>query len=60
MPDPDHRPEARISVVMPTYKRPDLLPRAVQSVLAQTFGDWELIVTDDEDPQARRGIIFRI
>jgi len=39
-----------ISITMPTYKRADLLPRAVDSVLAQTFDDWELIITDDEDP----------
>lgn len=35
---------------MPTYKRPGLLPRAVDSVMRQTMGDWELVITDDEDP----------
>lgn len=39
-----------ISVVIPTYKRPDLLRRAVDSVLAQTFTDFELLISDDEDP----------
>jgi glycosyltransferase involved in cell wall biosynthesis len=38
------------SVVLPTYKRLDLLRRAVHSVLAQTLDDWELIISDDEDP----------
>lgn len=37
-----------VSVVMPTYRRPALLPRAVESVLAQTFMDFELLVSDDE------------
>jgi glycosyltransferase involved in cell wall biosynthesis len=36
-----------VSVVLPTYRRPDLLERAMASVLAQTFGDWELLVIDD-------------
>lgn len=36
-----------VSVVLPTYRRPDLLARAVGSVLAQTFRDWELVVVDD-------------
>jgi glycosyltransferase involved in cell wall biosynthesis len=36
------------SVVIPTYQRPDLLPRAVDSVLRQTFADWEIIISDDE------------
>jgi hypothetical protein len=40
----------RVSVVLPTYNRPQLLQRAVASVQAQTLTDWELIVTDDEDP----------
>ena len=39
-----------VSVVLPTYRRPQLLRRAVASVYAQTFDDWELIITDDEDP----------
>ena len=32
---------------MPTYNRGALLSRAIESVRAQTFADWELLVTDD-------------
>jgi glycosyltransferase involved in cell wall biosynthesis len=39
-----------ISVCIPTCKRPQLLQRAVASVFAQTWQDWELIISDDEDP----------
>lgn len=35
------------SVIIPTYNRAATLPRAVASVLAQTCGDFELIVVDD-------------
>lgn len=37
-----------VSVVVPTFKRPALLKRAVDSVYRQTLEDWELIITDDE------------
>jgi glycosyltransferase involved in cell wall biosynthesis len=37
----------RVSVVMPTYNRADTILRAIDSVRAQTFQDWELLVTDD-------------
>jgi hypothetical protein len=40
----------RVSVVLPTCKRPRLVQGAIASVQAQTLTDWELIVTDDEDP----------
>lgn len=40
-------PAPRVSIVIPTYDRPELLEAAVDSVLAQTFDDLELIVVDD-------------
>lgn len=40
----------KVSVVTPTYGRPDYLPRAIESVRKQTFADWELIVVDDNPP----------
>jgi len=36
-----------ISIILPTYNREKPLLRAVQSVIDQTFSDWELIVVDD-------------
>ena len=36
-----------VSVVLPTKDRPDLLRRAVDSVLDQDYGNWELLVVDD-------------
>ena len=35
------------SVVIPTYNCADLLNRAIDSVLAQTFQDFEIIVVDN-------------
>ena len=37
----------RVSVIIATYDRPLLVRRAVQSVIDQTFGEWELLVVDD-------------
>lgn len=36
-----------ISCITTTYKRPKLLKRAIESVLKQTYEDWELIVVHD-------------
>lgn len=36
----------KFSVVIPTYNRAALLPFAVESVLAQTWGDFELVISD--------------
>ena len=37
----------RVSVVIPTYNRSDMLGDAIQSVLDQTCTDWEMIIVDD-------------
>lgn len=43
----------KISVIIPTIGR-ETLPRAIESILNQTFQDFEIIVTDDtEDEKAR-------
>jgi glycosyltransferase involved in cell wall biosynthesis len=38
---------ATISVVIPTFNRAPLVRQAVQSVFAQTFADYEVVVVDD-------------
>lgn len=36
-----------VSVIIPTYKRPNMLGRAIESVLSQTYNNIEIIVVDD-------------
>lgn len=38
---------SKISVIIITYNRADLLPKAIASVLAQSFRDFELLIIDD-------------
>ena len=36
-----------VSVIIPSYNRAYLLPRAIASVFSQTYSHWELIISDD-------------
>ena len=36
-----------ISIVLPSYNRADYLTNCIESVINQTFPDWELIIVDD-------------
>lgn len=36
-----------VSVIIPTYNRADMVSDAIESVIAQSCADWELIVVDD-------------
>ncbi len=49
------RPE--VSVIIPTYNRPELLRRAVRSVLNQSFEDFEVIIVDDASPIDIKSIV---
>lgn len=42
----------RFSIITPTYKRAESLARAVASVQAQTYRDWELIIVNDSPTDA--------
>ena len=39
-----------VSVIIPTYKRAKMLPRAISSVLGQTYKNIEVLVVSDNDP----------
>ena len=47
----------RVSVVIPTYKRPHLIGRAIKSVLNQTYQDFEIIIIDDSPDEATGKVV---
>lgn len=44
-------PRPFFSVLIPSYNRPEYLPQAVASVLANDFPDFELVVSDNHSPR---------
>lgn len=48
-----------VSIHLTTFNRGSLLPRAIKSVLKQTFTDWELIIVNDGSTDSTRRILSR-
>lgn len=46
-----------VSIIMPVYNSQDFLPQTLQSVLAQNYPNWELLVVDDLSKDISREII---
>ncbi len=49
----------RVSVVVPNYNHARFLPKRIESVLGQTFQDFELILLDDCSTDGSRSILSR-
>ena len=50
-----------ISVIIPAYNAAKYLPSAIESVIAQTFDDWRMVLNDDgsinETPEIMRRFV---
>ncbi len=49
-----------VSVILPTFNRIKFLRSAVESVYAQTYADWELIISDDGSDDETRAYLRSI
>lgn len=49
--------DGRICIIIPTYNATQLLPFTLESVLAQTYGCWNLVVIDDGSRDATAELV---
>lgn len=47
----------KISVIMPTYNSAHFISKSIESVLSQTYPNWELIIVDDGSTDNTRDIV---
>lgn len=55
--DRDDIPE--VSIILTTYNRPDALSRSIDSILSQSFNNFELIIIDDGSEKDTKDVILK-
>ena len=46
-----------VTIVMPTYNAERFVEKSIESIINQTFKEWELIITDDNSKDSTLDII---
>jgi len=56
----DMDPSPRVSIIMPTYNRAGFIIETIESILNQTYHNWELIIIDDGSDDTTEELISKI
>jgi teichuronic acid biosynthesis glycosyltransferase TuaG len=48
-----------VSIITPAWRAAAVIPATIESVLAQTYGSWEMLVADDCSPDDTREVVSR-
>ena len=48
---------SKVSIILPAYNAQDTIENAIRSVLAQTIGEWELLILDDASTDATEAVV---
>ena len=49
----------KVDVIIPAYNSAKFLPVALDSVIAQTFEDWHIVLVDDGSTDDIAGVVSR-
>lgn len=54
-----YEPKSKISIIIPVYNRPEYITSTINSIINQTYENWEIVIVDDGSNEITKNVLSK-